>query len=136
MSVWHSWTYSSAVSNSGKQRLWDFFLKIKAFVLLGSILLLNLNITELLTTCELGVHYIGLLTTFWQIFLLKWIQRRMWMIEEKKLLVFTICPDLWYHFDFSKWIRRVFFAFCYIFVTCEIERERKRERKKKGKKKN
>lgn len=41
-----------------------FFLKIKAFALLGSIILLNLNITELITTCELGVHYIGLLTTF------------------------------------------------------------------------
>lgn len=48
-----------------------FFLKIKALALLGSIILLNLNITKLLTTCELDVHYIGLLTTFWQIFLLK-----------------------------------------------------------------
>ena len=50
------------MSNSGKQRLWD--LKIKALALLGSIILLNLNIIELITTCELGVHYIGLLTTF------------------------------------------------------------------------
>ena len=50
------------MSNSGKRRLWDF-LKVKAFALLGSIILLNLNITELITTCELGVHYIGLLTT-------------------------------------------------------------------------
>lgn len=90
------------MSNSGKRRLWDF-LKIKAFALLGSIILLNLNIIELITTCELGVHYIGLLTTFSKSFCLsesKSVCER--EEKKKKLLVFTICPDLWYHFDFSK----------------------------------
>jgi hypothetical protein len=41
-----------------------FFFEVKAFALLSSIILLNLNITELITICELVVHYIGLLTTF------------------------------------------------------------------------
>lgn len=79
-------------------------MKIKAFALLGSIILLNLNITELITTCELGVHYIGLLTTFSKSFCLSE-SKSVCEREEKrkkKLLVFTICPDLWYHFDFSK----------------------------------
>ncbi len=50
------------MSNSGKLRLWGFF-EVKVFALLGSIILLSLNITELITTCELSVHA-GLLTTF------------------------------------------------------------------------
>jgi len=79
-----------------------FFLKIKAFALLGSIILLNLNIIELITTCELSVHYIGLLTTFSKPFCLSESKSVCEREEKKKLLVFTICPDLWYHFDFSK----------------------------------
>ena len=82
------------MSNSGKQRLWDFFLKVKAFALLGSIILLNLNITELIITCELGVHYIGLLTTFSKSFCLSESKSVCEREREKKLLVFTICPDL------------------------------------------
>lgn len=72
------------MSNSGKQRLWDF-LKIKAFALLGSIILLNLNITELITTCELGVHYIGLLTTFSKSFCLSE-SKSVCEREEKKIV--------------------------------------------------
>ena len=50
------------MSNSGKRRLWGF--EVKAFALLESIILLSLNITELITMCELSVHYVGLLATF------------------------------------------------------------------------
>ena len=38
--------------------------EVKAFALLESIILLSLNITELITSCELSVHCIGLLATF------------------------------------------------------------------------
>ena len=62
-----------------------FFLKIKALALLGSIILLNLNIIELITTCELGVHYIGLLTTFSKSFCLSE-SKSVCEREEKKIV--------------------------------------------------
>jgi hypothetical protein len=71
-----------------------FFLKIKAFALLGSIILLNLNITELITTCELGVHYIGLLTTFSKSFCLSESKSVCERGNKKNCWYLPFCPDL------------------------------------------
>ena len=71
-----------------------FFLKVKAFALLGSIILLNLNITELITTCELGVHYIGLLTTFSKSFCLSESKSVCERERKKNCWYLPFCPDL------------------------------------------